>query len=99
MLTWPDPSLPASVRAGLTGPGAPFEIVEEYVHGVRHEVFRERPHTLVETLVTGAERLTLAPTSSSPIAPSPSDPSLLPLPRSLTRSEVHTASGEGTGSR
>ncbi len=61
MLTWPDPSLPASVRAGLTGPGAPFEIVKEYVHGVRHEVFRERPHTLVETLVTGAERLNARP--------------------------------------
>ena len=57
MLSWPDPSLPPGVRKALTGPGAPFEIVEEYVRGVRHEVFRGRPKTLVETLVTGAERL------------------------------------------
>jgi acyl-CoA synthetase (AMP-forming)/AMP-acid ligase II len=61
MLTWPDPSLPEGVRNALTGPGAPFEVVEEEVHGVRHEVFRERPRTLVETLVTGAERLSARP--------------------------------------
>ncbi len=61
MLTWPDPSLPEGVRDRLTGAGAPFEIVEEYVHGARYEVFRRRPKTLVETLVMGAERLGARP--------------------------------------
>lgn len=61
MLTWPDPSLPEGVRNALTGPGAPFEIVEEYVQGARYEVFRGRPKTLVETLVSGGERLGARP--------------------------------------
>ena len=41
----------------------------------------------------------LAPTSSSPTAPSPSNRSSLPLPPSRMRFGTNTASGEGTGSR
>ena len=36
------------IRAQLTGPGAPFEIVEEEVLGARHAVFKERRRSLRE---------------------------------------------------
>lgn len=42
------------VRAELTGPGAPFEIVEEDVLGQRMSVFKERPAHLRELLATSA---------------------------------------------
>jgi acyl-CoA synthetase (AMP-forming)/AMP-acid ligase II len=55
-LTWPDPPLPDEVLAGLVGPGAPFELVDEDVLGARMPVFARRPASLVEVLRIGAER-------------------------------------------
>ncbi|MFM7224056.1 MAG: hypothetical protein ACKO1Y_01270, partial [Actinomycetota bacterium] len=55
-LTWPDATLPDEVRAGLVGPGAPFEVVTEPVLGVPMQVFSGRPRSLVELLLTAAER-------------------------------------------
>ncbi len=56
MLTWPDPDLPEPIRLALTGPSAPFEIVDEEVLGARMEVFRNRPRSFVEVLRSGAQR-------------------------------------------
>jgi acyl-CoA synthetase (AMP-forming)/AMP-acid ligase II len=42
------------VRARLTGPGAPFEIVEETVLGERMRVFKSRPRSLREVLAASA---------------------------------------------
>ena len=42
------------VRARLTGPGAPFEIVEETVLGERMRVFKNRPRSLRELLAASA---------------------------------------------
>ena len=55
-LTWPDPTLPEAVYNGLVGPGAPFEIVTEDVLGTPMQVFKNRPKSLREMLVTAAER-------------------------------------------
>ncbi len=55
-LTWPDRTLPAEVRDGLTGPGAPFELATEDVLGVRMQVFVNRPRDLRAMLRTAAER-------------------------------------------
>lgn len=61
-----------STAAGLTGPGGPFEIVEEVVLGERLPVFRDRPRSArelvaasaafgdAEYLVLGDQRLTFA---------------------------------------
>ena len=38
------------IRAQLTGPGGPFEIVEEEVRGVRLPVFKERLRSLRDLL-------------------------------------------------
>ncbi|MER7013130.1 class I adenylate-forming enzyme family protein [Saccharopolyspora sp. NPDC000359] len=45
-----DPGTAAAARAALTGPGAPFELVEEDVRGVRLPVFKHRARSLVEVL-------------------------------------------------
>jgi acyl-CoA synthetase (AMP-forming)/AMP-acid ligase II len=50
-----DVALPPDVRAGLTGPGAPFELVEEAVLGVHLRVFRRRPRSVREILLSAAE--------------------------------------------
>jgi acyl-CoA synthetase (AMP-forming)/AMP-acid ligase II len=42
------------LRARLTGPGAPFEIVEETVLGERMRVFKNRPRSLRELLAASA---------------------------------------------
>jgi acyl-CoA synthetase (AMP-forming)/AMP-acid ligase II len=42
------------MRARLTGPGAPFEIVEETVLGERMRVFKNRPRSLRELLAASA---------------------------------------------
>ena len=42
------------VRAQLTGPGGPFEIVEEEVLGVKTQVFKTRAKSLRELLVSSA---------------------------------------------
>ncbi len=55
-LTWPDRTLPAEVRDGLTGPGAPFELVTEDVLGVPMQVFVNRPRDLRAMLLGAAER-------------------------------------------
>ena len=55
-LTWPDLTLPAEIREGLTGPGAPFEIATENVLGVPMQVFVNRPRDLRSMLLTAAER-------------------------------------------
>jgi acyl-CoA synthetase (AMP-forming)/AMP-acid ligase II len=55
-LTWPDPTLPDAVRDGLCGPGAPFELVTEPVLGVPMQVFKSRPRSLREMMLTAAER-------------------------------------------
>jgi acyl-CoA synthetase (AMP-forming)/AMP-acid ligase II len=55
-LTWPDRTLPAAVRDGLTGPGAPFELATEDVLGVPMQVFVNRPRDLRAMLLTAAER-------------------------------------------
>ncbi len=47
---------PEELRAQLTGPGAPFEIVEEDVLGERMRVFRNRPRSLRELLARSAEQ-------------------------------------------
>lgn len=42
------------MRARLTGPGGPFEIVEETVFGERMRVFKNRPRSLRELLVASS---------------------------------------------
>jgi acyl-CoA synthetase (AMP-forming)/AMP-acid ligase II len=42
------------IRGRLTGPGAPFEIVEDEVLGERMQVFKNRPRSLRELLVQSA---------------------------------------------
>jgi acyl-CoA synthetase (AMP-forming)/AMP-acid ligase II len=41
-------------RDGLLGPGTMFELVEEDVLGVHHQVFGQRPHSLSEVLTNAA---------------------------------------------
>jgi long-chain acyl-CoA synthetase len=50
------PDLRARAHAEVTGPGSPFEVVEEEVLGERLPVFRQRPRSLRELLVTSTER-------------------------------------------
>jgi len=54
--TWPDPSLPDDIFAGLAGRGAPFELVTENVLGVPLQVVKNRPRSLREMLLTAAEQ-------------------------------------------
>jgi len=42
------------IRAALTAPGAPFEVVQEAVLGARLPVFRQRPRSLREMLTSSA---------------------------------------------
>jgi len=42
------------IRAALTAPGAPFEVVQEAVLGARLPVFRQRPRSLREMLASSA---------------------------------------------
>ena len=57
LLTWTeDERLPDAARAALTGPGAPFEMVEEEVLGARMRVFARRPRSLRQVLETAGER-------------------------------------------
>ena len=44
----------AELRARLTGPGGPFEVVEETVLGERMRVFKNRPRSLRELLAASA---------------------------------------------
>ncbi len=46
----------ARAYAEVTGPGSPFEVVEEDVLGERFPVFRQRQRSLRELLVTATER-------------------------------------------
>jgi acyl-CoA synthetase (AMP-forming)/AMP-acid ligase II len=46
----------ARAYAEVTGPGSPFEVVEEDVLGERFPVFRQRQRSLREMLVTATER-------------------------------------------
>jgi acyl-CoA synthetase (AMP-forming)/AMP-acid ligase II len=55
-LGWPDTTLPDAVREGLTGPGAPFELVTEDVLGVSMQVFANRQRDLRELLLSAADR-------------------------------------------
>ena len=57
ILTWDeDTRLPEAARASLTGPGAPFEFVEEDVLGARMRVFARRPRNMRQVLETGGDR-------------------------------------------
>lgn len=51
-----DERLPEAARAALTGPGAPFELVEEDVLGARMRVFAHRPRSMRQVLETAGER-------------------------------------------
>ena len=51
-----DARLPEAVRAALTGPGAPFEMVEEEVLGVPMTVFARRPRSMRDVLETSGDR-------------------------------------------
>jgi acyl-CoA synthetase (AMP-forming)/AMP-acid ligase II len=56
-LSWPDgDQLPEAQRAGLLGPGAPFELRDEAVLGATLPVFAQRPRDLRQLLVGAAER-------------------------------------------
>jgi acyl-CoA synthetase (AMP-forming)/AMP-acid ligase II len=56
-LTWAeDERLPEAARSALTGPGAPFEMVEEDVLGARMRVFARRPRNMRQVLETGRDR-------------------------------------------
>ena len=55
-LTWPDKSLPDAIREGLTGPGAPFELVVEEVLGTPMQVYKNRQKNLREIFVSSGER-------------------------------------------
>jgi acyl-CoA synthetase (AMP-forming)/AMP-acid ligase II len=58
LLTWAeDELLPEAVRAQLTGPGAPFEMIEEDVLGARMSVFARRHRNMRHVLETAGERL------------------------------------------
>ena len=52
-----DRLLPDELRAGLTGPGAPFEMVTEDVLGARMPVFARRPRNARQMLEAASERL------------------------------------------
>ena len=57
-LRWPDGDrVPEPIRAGLLGPGAPFEMVREDILGTRMDVFAKRTRTLTQLLTSAAERL------------------------------------------
>ena len=57
-LSWAeDQLLPDKVRAALTGPGAPFEMVTEDVLGARMPVFARRPRNARQMLEAASERL------------------------------------------
>ncbi|HET6964914.1 MAG TPA: class I adenylate-forming enzyme family protein [Acidimicrobiales bacterium] len=57
LLEWAeDQRLPEAARAALTGPGAPFEMVEEEVLGARMRVFARRPRSMRQVLETAGER-------------------------------------------
>jgi acyl-CoA synthetase (AMP-forming)/AMP-acid ligase II len=57
LLTWAeDERLPEAARAALTGPGAPFEMVDEEVLGATMRVFARRPGNLREVLETAGDR-------------------------------------------
>lgn len=57
VLSWAeDERLDPAVRAGLTGPGAPFEMVAEDVLGVPMRVFARRPRSMRQALEAAAER-------------------------------------------
>jgi acyl-CoA synthetase (AMP-forming)/AMP-acid ligase II len=55
-LRWPDDSLTESQLAGIAGPGAPFELVDEVVSGAPLRVFARRHHSLGELLASAADR-------------------------------------------
>ena len=58
MLTWAeDRDLPEPLRAGLTGPGAPFELVPEPVLGTTMSVFARRPRSARQMLAATTERV------------------------------------------
>ncbi len=56
-LRWPDADrIPEPTRSGLIGPGAPFELRDEEVLGVRMPVFAQQPANLREILLAAADR-------------------------------------------
>jgi acyl-CoA synthetase (AMP-forming)/AMP-acid ligase II len=55
-LRWPGGSLTDSQLQTITGPGAPFELVEEVVAGAPLRVFAQRHHSLREVLLSAADR-------------------------------------------
>ncbi|HLI54029.1 MAG TPA: class I adenylate-forming enzyme family protein [Acidimicrobiales bacterium] len=56
-LSWEeDTLLPAEARVALTGPGAPFEMVDEPVLGARMRVFARRPANMRQVLEGAAGR-------------------------------------------
>ena len=56
-LSWcEDERLDPAQRAGLTGPGAPFEMVEEDVLGARMRVFARRPANMRQVLEVAGQR-------------------------------------------
>jgi acyl-CoA synthetase (AMP-forming)/AMP-acid ligase II len=61
MLAWPDPRLPEQIRVALVGPGGPYELVEEDVLGARLPVFRNRPRSMAEILLSGVKRFGTRP--------------------------------------
>ena len=60
-LRWPSSPLPAGAHDSLVGPGAPFELVEEKIAGVRMSVFARRPPNLREVLRSAADRFGARP--------------------------------------
>ena len=57
LLTWAeDEHLPEAARHALTGPGAPFEMVEEDVLAAPMRVFARRPRSMRQVLETAGER-------------------------------------------
>jgi acyl-CoA synthetase (AMP-forming)/AMP-acid ligase II len=58
LLRWAeDQLLPEQARVGLTGPGAPFELVDEDVLGATMPVFAQRPRSGRQMLEISAQRL------------------------------------------
>jgi acyl-CoA synthetase (AMP-forming)/AMP-acid ligase II len=57
LLTWAeDERLPDPARAALTGPGAPFEMVDEEVLGTTMRVFARRPANMRQVLESAGDR-------------------------------------------
>ncbi|HEX4217384.1 MAG TPA: class I adenylate-forming enzyme family protein [Acidimicrobiales bacterium] len=55
-LVWPGKALPDGMAERLLGPGGPFAITTEEVSGSALQVFEQRPRSVIEVLLSGADR-------------------------------------------